>query len=95
MNVKIAVVASAGDHQRQDHPPEDAATAAAVDPGGLVQLARDAADELHHQEHEERVGGQELRHDQRQERVRSSPGAEQDVLRHDHHVDRQHHGAAA
>ena len=40
---------------------------AAVDPGRLVQLPRDAADELHHQEDEERVGGQELGHDQRQE----------------------------
>ena len=42
---------------------------AAVDPGGLVQLAGDAADELDHQEHEERVGGQELGQDQRDERV--------------------------
>ncbi len=41
----------------------------AVDARRLVELLRDAADELHHEEDEERVGGEELRHDQRQERV--------------------------
>src|SRR5690606_26338499 len=50
--------------QRHDDPPEDAPVVAAVDAGGLVQLPRQDADELHHEEDEERVGGEELRDDQ-------------------------------
>src|SRR5687768_17320352 len=39
--------------QRHDDPEEDAELAAAVDGGGVVQLAGDAADELHDHEDEE------------------------------------------
>ena len=60
--------------QRQDDLPVDAPRAAAVDHRGLVELARDGAEELHQQEDEERVGGEEFRHDQRQEGVRPSRG---------------------
>ena len=68
---------------------------AAVDARGLVEFARDAADELHHEEDEERVGREQLRHDERQERVDPAELREQHVLRHDDHVDRQHDAAAA
>ncbi len=76
MKVKIAVVASAGTISGRMIRRKILRVPAAVDPGRLVELARDAADELHHEEDEERVGGQELRHDQRQERVRPSRAAE-------------------
>ena len=48
-------------HQGQDDAQEDAGVAGAVDPCGLVQFLGNTADELDHQEDEERVGGQQLR----------------------------------
>ena len=72
MNEKIAVVTSAGRVSGRMTCQKMLDGPAAVDLGGLVQLARDAPHELHHEEDEERLGGQELRHDQRQRACRSS-----------------------
>ena len=47
------------------------------------------AHELHQQEHEERLGGEELRSSSGDERVDQAELVEQDVLRDDHHVERQ------
>ena len=67
--------------------------AAAVHHRGLVELARDAAEELHHQEDEEGVDRQEFRHDQRQEGVHPAEIEEQHVLRDQRHVVGQHQRA--
>src|SRR5437660_565715 len=63
--------------ERQDDAPIDAKGAATVDLGGLVELARQTAEELHQQEDEEGVDRQELRHHQRQEGVDPAEAEEQ------------------
>ena len=90
MKEKIAAVASTGSRERQHDPPVDAPRPAAVHHRRLVELARDAAEELHHQEDEEGVDREELRHDQRQEGVHPAEVEEQDVLRDQRHVIGQH-----
>jgi hypothetical protein len=69
MKEKIAAVASTGVDSGSMMLPVDAPGPAAVHHRRLVELARDAAEELHHQEDEEGVDGEEFRHDQRQDGV--------------------------
>ena len=82
-----------GFDQRQDDRPEDPDVSGPVDAGGFVHVAGHLPDELDEQEHEERFGGEELRQDQRDERVDQAEIVEQDVLRDDQHVERQQQGA--
>ena len=63
MNEKIAVVTRAGRLSGSMIVQKIRRWPAAVDLRGLVQLARDAPHELHHEEDEERLGGQELADD--------------------------------
>ncbi len=79
--------------QRQHDLPVDPPRPAAVHHRGLVEFARDAAEELHHQEDEERVRRQELRHDQRQDGVDPAEVQEQHVLGNQRDVVGQHERA--
>lgn len=93
MKVKIALVMSAVEAQRQHDRPVDAQMPAAVDAGGLVQLARQVAHELDHEEDEERLRGQVLAEQQRHIGVDELRLLEHHVLRDEQYVIRQQEGA--
>jgi hypothetical protein len=93
MKVKIAAVVSAGIASGRMDAPVDAPRTRPVDDRGLVEFARDAAEELVEQEDEEGVRGQELRDDQRQDRVDPVEVEEEHVLRDQGHVVGQHERA--
>ncbi|KNA06118.1 hypothetical protein SOVF_183990 [Spinacia oleracea] len=73
--------------------PVDAEGRAAIHDSRLVQFTRDTAEELHHQEDEESVRREVLRHDQRQRGVHPAHFQKQDILRDEHDVIGQHQGA--
>lgn len=89
MNVKIALVMSAGRRQRQHDRPVRPQVPAAVEARRLVQLLRQPSHELEHQEDEEGVGGQVLAEEQRRVGVDEFELLEQHVLRDEQHVVRQ------
>src|SRR5699024_6907459 len=83
-----------GHRQRKDDTAKDAYVPATVDAGSFVQVLGQPTDELNHQEDEEPIGGQELGHDERPERVDPAELGEQYVLRNDHDVDGKHDRAS-
>ncbi len=64
----------------------------AVDAGCFVEFGREAAHELDHEEDEERIRGKELADQQRHVGIHQAKLLEHDVLRNDHHVERQEQG---
>jgi hypothetical protein len=93
MKEKIAAVASTGSDSGNMMRPVDAPGSAAIHDRCLVDLARNATEELHHQEDEEGVDCEEFRHDERQKGVHPSKVQEEDVLRNKGHVIGQHQRA--
>ncbi len=76
--------------QRKNNAYERLNRIAAVHDRRLIQLMRNAADELNHQEDEEGIGGQELGHDQRIIRIDPIDAVKDNVLRDQGHMIRQH-----
>ena len=76
--------------QRHDDAPVALPVARPVDDRRLFELRRQRAHELHHEEDEERVVREELRHHQRQDGVHPADLEKEDVLRDQLDVDRQH-----
>ena len=79
--------------ERQDDAPIDAPGPCPVDDRRLVELARDAAEELVEEEDEEGVDSHKLRHDEGKEGVDPIEVEEEDVLRDQRDVVRQHQRA--
>lgn len=79
-----------GHNHRDDDAEENAVPAAAVDLGGLVHIAGDAADELHDEEDVE-AAGKERRYDHRQIAADPAYFVEQDKAGDHHDLAGQHH----
>lgn len=80
-----------GPQQREDDPHENAVHRRPVHFRRLVQIPRDAPDELHEQEDEERSPSEKMRQNERNVAVHEPERIVENILRHDRHLPRQHH----